>query len=301
MHIGSYSDVYKGVLKINGRELDVCIKRIRKCGVGEGQCREPNLTPDERFLRRIRRESVLWGAANHQNVLQFLGYQLEDDSPLLISPWANNGNMEAYWFHNPLQEERKLKMLQQLQGANAGLAYLHSLDPAIVHGDLKPQNILVLEDGLTTALCDFGTSRVMVEEGVQTGMTTAGAAAGTAGYQAQELISGDSLPTPRSDVYAMAGVILAVLSRKPPFHQKPTQAAVVIAISRKEMARPQDHLELPASDPLWDLLRRCWASEPLQRPLVEEINAELELAMQREREPPPAYTDHESGAVETSA
>lgn len=41
-------------------------------------------------------------------------------------------------------------------------------------------------------------------------MTTAGTAAGTAGYQARELILGESLPTPASDVYAMAGVILAV-------------------------------------------------------------------------------------------
>ncbi|KAG8925616.1 hypothetical protein FRC01_009914 [Tulasnella sp. 417] len=296
---GPYSNVYKGVLRINGRDIDVCIKHIRKCRLDEGQCLNPAVTPEERFLRRIRRESRLWGAANHQNVLQFLGYQEEDGSPLLISPWANNGNMDAYWFNNPLQEERKLRMLHQLQGANAGLGYLHSLN--IVHGDLKPQNILVLDDGLTTALCDFGTSRIVVEEGIQTGLTTAGAAAGTAGYQAQELILGESLPTPKSDIYAMAGVILAVLSRKPPFYKKPTQAAVVITISRGGMSEPQDHPELPASDPLWTFLRRCWQFEPSQRPLVEETNAELELAMQREREPPPAYTDHESGAVETSA
>lgn len=83
------------------------------------------------------------------------------------------------------------------------------MKPPIAHGDLKPENILILED-LTTALCDFGTSRVVVDLGIHTGMTTAGAAAGTMGYQARELISGDSLPTPKSDVYAMAGVILAV-------------------------------------------------------------------------------------------
>lgn len=96
-----------------------------------------------------------------------------------------------------------------MEGASTGLAYLHGLEPSIAHGDLKPENILILDD-LTAALCDFGTSRVVVDLGIHTGMTTAGTAAGTAGYQARELIIGESLATPASDVYAMAGVILAV-------------------------------------------------------------------------------------------
>ncbi|KAG9040041.1 hypothetical protein FS837_000890 [Tulasnella sp. UAMH 9824] len=294
---GPYSNVYKGVLKINEAEFTVCIKHIRKCRVDEGQCRDASITPEERFRRRIIRESTIWGAADHPNVLRFLGYQMDDGSPLLISPWVNNGNLEAYWVRNAPPEEQKLKMLLQLQGANAGLAYLHNRNPPIVHGDLKLQNILVLDDGITTALCDFGTSRIVVEEGIQTGMTTAGAAAGTAGYQAQELISGESLPTPSSDIYAMGGVILALLSRKAPFHKKPTQAAVIIAISRGLMSEPQDHPALPASDPLWKFLRQCWECEPSKRPLVEA----LESALQREREPPPAYSDHEGAAVGSSA
>ncbi|KAG8898017.1 hypothetical protein FRC00_003524 [Tulasnella sp. 408] len=205
---------------------------------------------------------------------------------MLISPWASGGNLAAYLKPNVVPKEKKLKMLQ---GANAGLAYLHSWEPPIAHGDLKPENILVLDDDLTTALCDFGTSRVVVDLGIHTGMTTSGTAVGTAAYQAKELISGESLPTPASDIYAMAGVILATLSGKVPFHNKPVQSAVLLAISLGNTPEPQHHPELPVYDPLWPLLGQCWLSDPLQRPIVDQIINELQLAIQRAREPPPPY------------
>ncbi|KIO15922.1 hypothetical protein M407DRAFT_34460 [Tulasnella calospora MUT 4182] len=172
---------------------------------------------------------------------------MDEGSPMLISPWARNGNLAAYLKHNDVPKEKKLRMLQD---ANAGLAYLHSWEPPAAHGDLKPENILVLDDDITTALCDFGTSRVVVDLGIHTGMTTSGTAAGTAAYQARELISGESRPTPASNIYAMAGVILATLSGKVPFYNKSAQSAILLAISLGSICEAQHHPELPAYDPL---------------------------------------------------
>ncbi|KAG9040747.1 hypothetical protein FS837_000234 [Tulasnella sp. UAMH 9824] len=281
---GAYSDIYKGSLDLNGVEVAVCIKVLRRCNV-ETPC--DNVTSvEDRFERRIKRETKIWAAATHPNVLTFFGYQIEEGSPMLISPWACGGNLSAYLKPNAVPKEKKLKMLQD---ANEGLAYLHRLQPPIAHGDLKPENILVLDDDLTTALCDFGTSRVVVDLGIHTGMTTSGTAVGTAAYQARELISGDSLPTPASDVYAMAGVILAMLSGKVPFYNKPVQSAVLLAISLGTTPNPQHHPELSAYDPLWSLLGQCWLPDPSQRPIVDRIINELQLAIQRTREPPPPY------------
>lgn len=61
---------------------------------------------------------------------------------------------------------------------------------------------------MTAALCDMGVSRVILDG--HTGLTTSGTAPGSAGFQAKELIMGESLPTAKSDVYAMGGVILEV-------------------------------------------------------------------------------------------
>ncbi|KAG9044751.1 hypothetical protein FS837_007575 [Tulasnella sp. UAMH 9824] len=204
---GAYSDIYKGSMNLNGVEGAVCIKVLRRSNL-DAPCDNPDvMSVEERFARRIARETKIWAAANHPNVLQFFGYHIEDGYPMLISPWASRGNLAAYLKLHVVPKETKLKMLQD---ANAGLAYLHSLEPPIAHGDLKPENILVLDDGLTTALCDFGQSRVVVDLGIHTGMTTSMSACGTACYQARELIISESLQTPASDIYAMAGVILAV-------------------------------------------------------------------------------------------
>ena len=85
-----------------------------------------------------------------------------------------------------------------------GLAYLHGL--FVAHGDIKPENVIV-QDDLVAALCDFGISKIHVEQ--HTGLTTSGVTGGTSGYQAKELLNEDPA-TPATDVYAFGGLILAV-------------------------------------------------------------------------------------------
>lgn len=143
----------------------------------------------------------------------------------------NNGSLELYLeMHPNISDVKKLLLVRinmpwpsavklgcaamlahddlfQLQQAAEGLAYLHGSLPPIAHGDLKPANILITDE-LTATLCDMGISRFILDG--HTGLTTSGSASGSSGFQAKELITGDSLPTLQSDIYAMGGVILEV-------------------------------------------------------------------------------------------
>lgn len=101
-------------------------------------------------------------------------------------------------------------MTVQLEQAARGLAYLHGLFPPIAHGDLEIRNILVTDE-MKIALCGFGCSRVQIDG--HTGFTTSGSAPASTAFQAKEIIMGESLPTLKSDIYAMGGVILEVKSR----------------------------------------------------------------------------------------
>ncbi|KIO21927.1 hypothetical protein M407DRAFT_28485 [Tulasnella calospora MUT 4182] len=294
--VGSYSDVYRGTWTLNGVEKVVCIKCLRNTAPAtDPSC--PTLTPGERFERRIRRETSIWIQSKHPNVSPFLGYQVIESEPRLVSPWMDNGSLETYLkLHPNLSDIDKLVFLQQ---AAQGLAYLHGSVPSIAHGDLKPENILINDD-LTAALCDMGVSRVILEG--HTGLTTSGSAPGSAGFQARELIMGESLPTTESDIYAMGGVILEAMSGTKPFHKARTHGMVILWITMGEMCKPEDHPGLPLGDPLWPFLRRCWSSKPEERPTAIEVIKELGSAIdQRSKtqgpdstptEPLPAATSH---------
>ncbi|KIO15690.1 hypothetical protein M407DRAFT_86686, partial [Tulasnella calospora MUT 4182] len=222
--------------------------------------------------QRIKRETVIWKAAEHPNVLALYGYKIIDEQPSLISPWCENGNLWSYLRKHP--ELTDIQKLEILIGVARGLGHLHSLKPPICHGDIKPQNVVV-GDKKEALLCDFGISRVMTHL-VGTGMTTTGGVTGTHGYLAKELSEEDSKPTDKSDVYAFGGLILATMTGKPPFYKNLHNAfAIVVLVYQGKTPVPADYPELPETHNLWDLMRKCWDPVPNNRPSMAQIAAEV--------------------------
>ncbi|KIO16357.1 hypothetical protein M407DRAFT_86108, partial [Tulasnella calospora MUT 4182] len=213
-------------------------------------------------------ETSIWIQSKHSNVLPFLGYQVVDGQPRLVSPWMKNGTLEEYLKkHSNISDVDKL-ILQ----ATEGLTYLHGSVPPIAHGDLKPANILITDE-FTAALCDIGISRFILDG--HTGLTTSGSAEGSSGFQAKELITGESLPTLQSDIYAMGGT----LSGRKPFHSAPTHGRIIMLIVTDQMCQPEDHPGLPSDDPLWPFLRKCWSPNPEERPVVAEVIEKVRIIL----------------------
>ncbi|KIO18809.1 hypothetical protein M407DRAFT_83536, partial [Tulasnella calospora MUT 4182] len=208
--------------------------------------------------QRIKRETAIWKAAEHPNILHFIGYQTVDGAPLLVSQWCRNGNLSAYLSRQP--------NITLLCHAARGLLHLHTLTPPIVHGNVKPENVIVLDD-LQVALSDFGASKLNIEQ--HTGLTTSGLAGGSSGYQAKELLNEDSA-TPATDVYAFGGLILAAMSGKQPFWKRKANA-IIIAVYNDQTPAPEGHPQLPRDDPLWELLIACWSGDAERRPLMSEV------------------------------
>ncbi|KAG8954792.1 hypothetical protein FRC00_005724, partial [Tulasnella sp. 408] len=168
---------------------------------------------------------------------------------MLVSPWCKNGNLATFVDSHPeLVRKDKLKLLCH---AARGVIHLHSHQPPIFHGDIKPQNVIV-QDNLEGALCDFGISKVILGPGRHSGLTTSNNSGGTLGYQAKELLENDA-STSAVDVYAFGGLILATMSGKPPFWKK-RDTAKILAIYEDRIPEPVDHTQLPPTDSLWDLM-----------------------------------------------
>jgi len=89
------------------------------------------------------------------------------------------------------------------------LSYLHGLSPPVIHRDIKPANVLRRPDG-SLALIDFGSVRDVLRDAELGGSTVAG----TFGYMAPEQFQGDA--DPRSDLYGVGALAVALLTRKEP-------------------------------------------------------------------------------------
>ncbi|KAG9048230.1 hypothetical protein FS837_000429 [Tulasnella sp. UAMH 9824] len=263
---GGYADIYRRTWTTpQGERIEVAIKEVKKLTRKNKHDDENALA--ERVRMRVKREAFIWSRTKHPNLHPFLGYRLQP-RPRLISPWYRHGNLLDYLGANPrLPRLDKMILIRQ---AACGLEHLHSQNPPICHGDIKPENVLI-NDQLEAVISDFGLGRVLLGLGIHTGFTTSETAHGTLRYMAAELFAEEN---PRSslqtDVYAFGGLTLAVLSGKSPFFElKPIE--VIAGVMQGRQPRAEDHPELPSLDPLWSLIRRCWDKNPDARPSMKKF------------------------------
>ncbi|MCO5604519.1 hypothetical protein L7F22_058686 [Adiantum nelumboides] len=190
---GGYANVYKGVMQDGSQ---VAVKRIKNC------------TPEGDF--EFRNEVEVINCVRHRNLVVLRGCCVASNTDLghlrlLIYDYMPNGSLEDYLFggKKPLLKwpDRQRIALD----AAKGIAYLHtSVEPPIIHRDIKANNIL-LDKNLNAHVADFGLAKVTAEG--MTHMTTR--VAGTQGYLAPEYALYGQL-TEKSDVYSF-GVLLLVL------------------------------------------------------------------------------------------
>ncbi|KAG8896066.1 hypothetical protein FRC00_006548, partial [Tulasnella sp. 408] len=233
-----------------------------------------------RLVKRLARELKVWARLHHAHILPVLGYYLDDSYRIavLISAYQTHGDLKDYLE----QEDRPWDIRIQLTRDSAdGLAYLHSQDPPIRHGDLKPVDDFVSKFHLSAEassiqgnvlisierkamLADFGLSQTL-EDG-PTGLTTS-SLKGTVRYYSPELVNPeqDAPSNLSSDIWAWACVALEVLTGRRPYATKTTDLAVIAALLRNELPNETEDLPIDVPD-LKLLLIKCWSVQPTERP-----------------------------------
>ncbi|KAJ7788880.1 kinase-like domain-containing protein [Mycena olivaceomarginata] len=100
------------------------------------------------------REARVWVNLRHPNVLPFIGlFDIGAPVPILVSQFCEFGHVGEYLTSHVDANRNHL-----VHNAAAGLKYLHDLD--IVHGDLKPENVLIDKRGVA-CIADFGMFKIM--------------------------------------------------------------------------------------------------------------------------------------------
>ncbi|KIO20911.1 hypothetical protein M407DRAFT_81035, partial [Tulasnella calospora MUT 4182] len=215
-----------------------------------------------------------WGQLSHPNLLQFIGYKIVDGTHWMVSQWCQHSDVTRYIANNPeIMNSGKLKLLCD---AARGLTYLHSLVPPVVHGYIKPNNVLV-KDNLEATLCDLGDLEIF--HGVRKRFSREMGNWDGAAYRSKELLVDEAAPVTSADVFAFGGLILAVMSGKNPLWQRRNDIVRMVAVCSGETPRPADHPLLPEIDPLWNLLNKCWSAEPEDRPSMKHVLQQVKIRL----------------------
>jgi transcriptional regulator with GAF, ATPase, and Fis domain/tetratricopeptide (TPR) repeat protein len=172
------------------------------------------------------------------------------DRTYLVAPWYPGGDLDAACERPTPIEER----LRAAVAALRALVFLH--EQGVVHGDVKPQNVVFDENG-AARLIDLGLARVRRAGGAAAGQGPAG----TPAYLAPELLRGAS-PDVASDLYSFGVLLHRVLTGALPF---PGDAAAQLR-ARAEGRRPELGPFRPPLEALEPLVRQLLADRPEERP-----------------------------------
>ncbi|KAG8921283.1 hypothetical protein FRC02_000332 [Tulasnella sp. 418] len=217
---------------------------------------------------RLQREIHVWSKLKHPYIVPLIGFRIEP-STCLISPWYSNGHVRNWVKRHPEVDRQKLMR----QAAN-GMTHLHSMDPPIIHGDIKADNVLV-DDGGNAVINDFGLSQIIEDTSPGFTITSTGAV-GNARWLAPEIVSGDLMRSKASDVYAFGCLLLEIATGALPFKDlKDNQ--IPSALERRQTPGSNRALypELRGNDTLWLLMSNCWNYEHERRPGMELIEISL--------------------------
>lgn len=194
---GGFGCVYRGVL----RNMAVAIKVLRPDGLqGRSQFEQ-----EVAILSRVR----------HPNLVTLLGACSE--SSTLVYEFLPNGSLEDFLVcaekRQTLTWQIRIQIIAEICSA---LIFLHENKPhPVVHGDLKPANIL-LDVNLVSKLSDFGISRLLIQSSSDnTTLYRTMHPVGTPMYMDPEFLATGEM-TPRSDVYSFGIVVLRLLTGRPP-------------------------------------------------------------------------------------
>nr|MDQ5835996.1 serine/threonine protein kinase [Acidobacteriota bacterium] len=228
-------------------ERPVALKFIADGFVGDDWARE-QLMKEARAVARLE----------HSNICAVYGVDEADGHSFIVMQYVEGETLSSLLRRGPLGLGRALDLAAQMVGA---LSAAH--ERGVIHGDIKPQNIIVTADGQVKVL-DFGLAKLVRQrpgaEGAGDPRQTlhGGGVVGTPAYMSPEQTRGEDLDQ-RSDIFSFGVILYEMLAGENPFLRDTIEET--ISAIRAEDPPPLDASLRDAPERLEALVRRCLARE----------------------------------------
>lgn len=220
--IGGMSVVFRAFDTVSNRT--VAVKMLKD-----------DINNDSQSIKRFVNESKAVSMLSHPNIVKIFDVSVKDNLKYIVMEHIDGITLKSYMDRKgalPWREAVSFS-LQIL----AALAHAH--EKGIVHRDIKPQNIMLLKDGLIK-VTDFGIAKLPKAETV----TVTDKAIGTVYYISPEQASGKPI-TPRSDIYSLGVVMYEMVTGRLPFDAESPVSVALMQINEKPVAPKEINSQIP--------------------------------------------------------
>jgi len=212
-----------------------------------------DLASDEKFVRRFQREALSASSLNHQNIVEVYDVGEDNGDYYIVMEYIEGKHLkELVKKRGKLTVSEVVDIMMQITD---GMSVAH--DSYIIHRDIKPQNIMILENGLVK-ITDFGIAMAMNA----TQLTQTNSVMGSVHYIPPEQASGKGA-TLQSDIYSMGIVMYELLTGRLPHRG---ENAVEIALKHLKEPIPNIKEELPnLPNSIENIILKATAKNPKNR------------------------------------
>ena len=231
-----------------------------------------DLATDEKFVRRFQREALSASSLSNPNIVEVYDVGEDNGEYYIVMEYVEGKHLK-----NLLKKRGKLTVPEAVDivlQITSGLSVAH--DSYIIHRDIKPQNILILDNGLVK-ITDFGIAVAMNA----TQLTQTNSVMGSVHYLPPEQASGKGA-TLQSDIYSIGILMYELLTGKLPFKG---DNAVEIALKHLKEPMPSikdEYPEIPQS--VENIILKATAKNPKNRYVdAREMHEDLKTCLDESR------------------
>lgn len=245
-----------------------------------------DLATDEKFVRRFQREALQASSLNNENIVEVYDVGEDAGEYYIVMEYVEGKHLK-----NLLKKRGKLtipEVVDILLQVTSGLSVAH--DSYVIHRDIKPQNIMILDSGLVK-LTDFGIAVAMNS----TQLTQTNSVMGSVHYLPPEQASGKGA-TLQSDIYSLGILMYELLTGKLPYRG---DNAVEIALKHLKEPLPSIRNLIPdIPQSIENIILRATAKNPKNRyadarEMHEDLLTCLEESRKNEERITYKYPDHD--------
>lgn len=231
-----------------------------------------DLSSDEKFVRRFQREAIQASSLSHENIVEVYDVGEDNGDYYIVMEYVEGKHLKGL-----LKKRGKLtlpEVIDIMVQVTSGLSVAH--DSYIIHRDIKPQNIMILENGLVK-LTDFGIAVAMNS----TQLTQTNSVMGSVHYLPPEQANGKGA-TLQSDIYSLGILMYELITGKLPYRG---DNAVEVALKHLKEPMPSVRQSVPdIPQSIENIILRATAKNPKNRYAdAREMNEDLKTCLDSSR------------------